>query len=124
LWRTSQICLQENGGLGLATFSEAWPRSGLMLSGTAYQLPSLVPLISEIECGLWRVQTPRKTISVPSPKFSRTTLTQEEIAAADGGRPCPQFREWVMGFPENWTALVPLEIPSSRKSRKSSGGQS
>lgn len=36
----------------------------------------------------------------------------------------PTFPEWLMGFPLGWTALDPLEIPSSRKSRKSSGGQS
>lgn len=60
-WRTSQRCLvalangQEDG---LAEFSETWPRSGTMQSGTAYQLPPLVPLTSEIASGL--LPTPRK----------------------------------------------------------------
>jgi hypothetical protein len=46
-WRTSQHCLVE----GLETFSETWPRSGMMRNGTAYQLPPLVPRTYEIECG-------------------------------------------------------------------------
>jgi hypothetical protein len=39
-WRTSQACLVE----GWTLFSESWPRSGTMQSGTAYRLPPLVPL--------------------------------------------------------------------------------
>ena len=49
-WRTSQLCLDG----ALAEFSETWPRSGLMRSGTAFLLPPLVPLTDETECGLWR----------------------------------------------------------------------
>jgi hypothetical protein len=49
-WRTSQRCLVE----GWTVFSETWPRSGLMRSGTAYQLPPLVRLTDETDCGLWR----------------------------------------------------------------------
>jgi hypothetical protein len=52
-WKTWQRCLVE----GWATFSETWPRSGLMRNGTAYQLPPLVPLTGEIASGLW--PTPR-----------------------------------------------------------------
>lgn len=48
-WKTSQHCLVE----GLTSFSETWPRSGLMQNGTAYQLPPLVRLTDEIDFGLW-----------------------------------------------------------------------
>lgn len=34
-WRTSQLCFLE----GWQRFSQSWPRSGLMQSGIAYQLP-------------------------------------------------------------------------------------
>ena len=34
----------------------------------------------------------------------------------------PTWVEWLMGFPPEWTALSASETPSSRKSRKSSGG--
>jgi hypothetical protein len=46
-WRTSQRCLVE----GWAAFLETWPRSGLMRSGTAYQLPPLVRLTDATEFG-------------------------------------------------------------------------
>jgi hypothetical protein len=48
-WKTSQLCLVE----GSQTFSEPWPRSGMMQSGTAYQLQPLAPLTVETESGLW-----------------------------------------------------------------------
>src|SRR3546814_13767135 len=38
--RTSQSCLVE----GLETFSERWPRSGMMRNGIAYQRPSLAQI--------------------------------------------------------------------------------
>jgi hypothetical protein len=41
-----------------------------------------------------------------------------------GGSLNPTWVEWLMGFPLGWTALEPLATPSSRKSRKSSGGRS
>ena len=41
-----------------------------------------------------------------------------------GGSLNPQWVEWLMGFPPEWTALSASETPSSRKSRKSSGGES
>lgn len=51
-WKTSQHCLVE----GLETFSETWPRSGMMRNGTAYQLHTLAPLTGATASGLW--QTP------------------------------------------------------------------
>jgi hypothetical protein len=36
----------------------------------------------------------------------------------------PTWVEWLMGFPSEWTALDVSAMPSSRKSRKSSGEQS
>lgn len=39
-WKMLQPCLVE----GLRTFSDRWPRSGMMRSGTAYQLLPLAPL--------------------------------------------------------------------------------
>jgi hypothetical protein len=50
LWRTSQHSLVE----GLTVFSEAWPRSGTMRNGIAYQLQPLVRLTDATESGLWR----------------------------------------------------------------------
>ena len=55
--KTSQTCLMENGELGLSEYSGTFPRSGMMRSGTVYQLPNLARTITEIGSGLW--PTPR-----------------------------------------------------------------
>ena len=118
LWRTSQTSFLESAVAGFQEFSETWPRSGLMQSGIAFQLPTLARPTYAIGFGLLQLQTFRKTVSVPSERFSRDVPCQEEIAAVNGERPCPVFREWAMGFPENWTDLQPSATLSSRKSRK------
>lgn len=46
------------------------------------------------------------------------------LPRAAGGLLNPPWVEWLMGFPLGWTALEPSETPSSRRSRKSSGGRS
>ena len=51
--KTSQTCLMENGELGLSEFSGTFPRSGMMRSGTVYQLPNLARTTTEIGSGLW-----------------------------------------------------------------------
>ena len=51
-WRTSQISLVETEEDGLEPFSEPWPRSGTMRSGTAYLLPPLVQITKETVSGL------------------------------------------------------------------------
>lgn len=53
-WRTSERCFIE----GWMPFSEPWPRSGMMRSGIAYQLPPLAHLTDETASG-W-LPTPRK----------------------------------------------------------------
>ena len=63
-WRTSQHCLVE----GLEQFSETWPRSGMMRSGTAYQLPTLAHLTDATGFGLSLTHKP--THSVPTPTAS------------------------------------------------------
>ena len=55
--KTSQTCLMENGGLGLSEFSGTFPRSGMMRSGTVYQLPNLARTITEIGSGYWPTPT-------------------------------------------------------------------
>tara|TARA_A100001391_G_scaffold192901_1_gene167569 strand:- start:126 stop:863 length:738 start_codon:yes stop_codon:yes gene_type:complete len=51
--KTSQTCLMENGEIGLSEFSGTFPRSGMMRSGTVYQLPNLARTTTEIGSGLW-----------------------------------------------------------------------
>jgi hypothetical protein len=44
-----------------------------------------------------------------------------DLAGIVGGSLNPTWVEWLMGFPLEWTVLDALEMPSSRKSPKSSG---
>ena len=55
--KTSQLCLTEEGETGLSEFSGTFPRSGLMQSGTVYQLQNLARTITEIGSGLWHTPT-------------------------------------------------------------------
>lgn len=55
--KTSQHSLLENQGNGLSEFYGTYPRSGMMRSGTVYQLPNLARTITEIGSGL--LPTPR-----------------------------------------------------------------
>jgi len=52
-WRTWQRCLLE----GWIEFSGRWPRSGMMLNGIAYRLPTLVPRMSGTGCSYWLTPT-------------------------------------------------------------------
>jgi DNA (cytosine-5)-methyltransferase 1 len=70
-WKTSQHCLVE----GLETFSETWPRSGLMRNGTAYQLPPLALRIGGIESGSW--PTPDASVAQDGEK-AHTWLARRE----------------------------------------------
>lgn len=123
-WRTSQHCLEG----GLAVFSGIWPRSGMTRSGTAYQLPTLAFPTLGIASGLL------PTIGANESKGSqrrryRTSTEYRGAKMSEGLRSGesdpiythPGFAEQAMGFPKDWTLL---ETPSSRKSRKSSGGRS
>nr|WP_066795131.1 hypothetical protein [Sphingomonas soli] len=112
-WRTSQLCLDG----ALAVFSDAWPRSGMMLNGIAYQLPTLVPDSFGTECGLWPTpnatafkggrQSPRRGVSNPE-----RNNWQDWCSLVLGQRyPVPETAEQVMGFPEGYTAISSSGTP-------------
>jgi hypothetical protein len=109
-WRTSQLCLDG----GLSEFSETWPRSGLMRSGTAYRLPPLVPLTNATGFSLW--PTPVKSDGQarrPSKGWDGTDLPSVVWRRCGGDQnpekpPAklnPVWVEWLMGFDPEWTAL-------------------
>ena len=88
-WKTSQLCLIE----GLATFSEIWPRSGMMRSGIAYQLRPLVPLINGIGCGLW--PTPNAGAGRGGPDFAhRKRVKSISLQTAVQIWPTPAARDY------------------------------
>ena len=101
--KTSQTFLMESGELGLSEFSGTFPRSGMMRSGTVYQLPNLARTTTEIGSGLWPTPTAHnaKEGAYPS-EYTRKTPT---LSAQAGGKLNPAWVEWLMGFPINHTDL-------------------
>ncbi len=99
-WRTRQRCLIE----GWSRFSENWPKSGMMRSGTVYRQANLVPLIDDKDC-----------LSLPTPTArdyrSGKGKTQRErgrtngptLSEVAGGTLNPTWVEWLMGFPIDHT---------------------
>ena len=141
LWRTSQTSLaglETDQDVGLAEFSETWPRSGMMRSGIAYRLPQSALHMAEIGYGLW--PTPNKSNGFAP--FSMLTMQRKQSGQT---RPSgckmgfdlkweprclpylvdgwinPILPEWLMGFPIGHTDLQLAETPSSPKSQNSSG---
>jgi hypothetical protein len=129
-WRTSQTFLFG----GLSEFSETWPRSGWMRGGAAYELAISERPTSEIGFGL--LPTPRAAkrgarrpqTAIESLKRRGRTKAhklEDALVILEGrtGIPSPRYVAWMMGFDPMWTRLAPTEMPSSRKSRKSSAAQ-
>ena len=78
-WKTSQLCLDG----GLETFSETWPRSGMMRSGIAFRLPTLVPLTDGIASGSWPTPTAvdnRNRGSWFSPSVQRRVAAGKQVS--------------------------------------------
>lgn len=132
-WKTSQLCFTED----YQTFSETWPRSGMMQNGIAYQLVPLELHTKETECGLLPTPTAspmgsnthmrkngttvkKRIMNWPTPtahnakegaypaEYLRNTPT---LSALAGGKLNPTWIEWLMGFPNGWTDLELLETP-------------
>lgn len=134
-WKTSQRCLVE----GWATYSESFPRAGTMRNGIAYRRQASAPLTGGTGSSLFATPTATANQLCPSMKkwpscraMWPTPKTQdcraakydrgksnlgEEVyvsvpeATAEGGSLNPQWVEWLMGFPPEWTALSASETP-------------
>ncbi len=118
-WKTSQTFLLENGGLGLAEYSETWPRSGMMRSGHAFQLPTLAYPTQGIGYSL--LPTPNATDAYGWTRVSKTRVRHSIWTALKRGGQIrfnyfPQWAnftpsqaatlsEMTMGFPMGWTDL-------------------
>ncbi len=108
-WKTSQRCFIEV----FQTYSETWPRSGMMRNGIAYRLPTLAPLIVETESGLWPTPTARDGKGARKPETMQKSGRNPETNSlpdaiefhGEPGRLNPTWVEWLMGFPLEWTDL-------------------
>lgn len=99
-WRTSQRCLLE----GWTPFSERWPRSGLMRSGTVYRLPPLVRRISGIGSSSW----PTPCASTNRKSRKAMTASTDNGRRSGGGNSSPPGLEQCVQIAEG---IRPTELP-------------
>lgn len=125
-WRTWQLCLDGEW----EQFSGTWPRSAMIRNMIAFALVTSVLLTDEIESGY---------LPTPTAREGRDWSQAQILARLDRGdgvakRICnlspmlrlseqivglnPCFAEWMMGYPEGWTACMGSATRSSRRSRK------
>jgi len=115
-WKTAQCSLLADSD----EFSETWPRWGSMRSGDAYQAGVSAPTMYEIESGSL-LPTPTchnsKEGAYPA-EYTRNTPT---LATHVGGKIHPNFTEWMMRWPLDWTDLKPLATGKFRSWRLQHG---
>jgi hypothetical protein len=107
-WKTHQCLFAED----LAPSSVILPRWGMMRDGECFQQPPLEPITKGIGFGLL-LPTPTchnaKEGNYPAEMNRNTPL----LATHVGGKIHPEFTEWMMGFPLEWTDLKPSETDKS-----------
>lgn len=130
-WRTSQRSLLTDT---LDEFSAAWPSSGVMHDGIVSARPALEPTTYGGDCGLLPTPTTptghavgrwdewggaggramlRRYLTTPTAddtghRKRRYAQGGSALSFQIGGRVNPEYAEWMMGWPINWTALEPL----------------
>ena len=120
-WKTAQCCLVE----GLDEFSGTWPRWGLMQGGECWGLEHLEHFTTarEYGCSLTTPTCVNSKGTKPSKKFSEGRLPSvAEVAHANGGKPNPEWLEWLMGWVIGWTELKPLETDKFQQWLQQHGG--
>lgn len=106
-WKTAQHSLFADSEPSL----ETWPRSGSMRNGECYQRLELEPIIPGPASGLLPTpsgcQSGQNHVSGRLDEWggSSNIWRGTEI----GKTSSPAFEEWVMGWPVQWTGLMPYE---------------
>lgn len=118
LWKMSQAFLFE----GMDSFSEGWPKSGMMRNGKCYPVQSLVDTIEDYAFTLW--PTPQavdykesfrsrekvlRQMQNHQIKWPHYVLLNHYSQTEEYGQAHPEFGEWLMGLPIGWTDLNVLE---------------
>lgn len=135
-WKTRQLSLLG----GLDEFSETWPKWGSMRDGECFPLPMLDSPICEKESGLWptpdascgkrgwsanvaRSLTEGVTKRKSGATIGSSLLWEPRLLPdyAPGYHLNPQWVEWLMGWPEGQTDLLPLAMDRFRSWQQQHG---
>jgi hypothetical protein len=130
-WRTCQGSLLP----GSDVFSETWPRAGTMRNGTVFpRRPSVrrtfvtasLSWPTPRSCSAMGATITAAALDKAPDRFPNleTVVAMREGSRAIGGQLNPQWIEWLMGFPPEWTALDVWETRSSRRLLNGSANKS
>jgi len=119
-WKTPQSSLLAD----LEEFLATWPKWGIMQDGECFRLAPLVHHIHVRGCSFWptpvvsdikgavkhayRLPNGRAIIDRKSGRYGA------KLTDILGGTPNPTWTEWLMGWPQDWTALKPLAMDKSQ----------
>ena len=118
-WKTYQHCFIQ----GLETFSDSFPRSGMMSNGIVYQRQSLVPIIEGTASSLLPTPMADAKQDCPaerlrdSPNLETVLKMILKMPFSNQFQLNPVFVEKMMGYPIEWTALDASETQSFLKYR-------
>jgi hypothetical protein len=124
LWKTHQCSLLGD----LEPFLETWPQWGLMHDGECWEQRTLEQSIRGTESGL--LPTPVKSDYKGTSKNSKFQSRSIQYKAWDDGTgastlyPNPLAYEVLMGWPQRWTDLKPLEMDKSHSVQQQPGESS
>ena len=118
-WKTPQCSLLED----LDEFSETWPKLGTMQNGVCSVLEMSEHHTNEIAFGLkrnWPTPTSHNAKEQDSPAESNRNTPSLCNQARGGDMTLPKtlnpvWVEWLMGWPQGWTDLKPLETDKFRQ---------
>ena len=121
-WKTRQRSLFGD----LMSYSETWPRWGLMRDGVAYQQDSAAPPTKGTEYGSWGTPTASDWKGTCSgSEFTQRKKQFDQLTQGtqkDGSiYPNPTAYEALMGWPISWTELKPLETDKFQSWRQQHG---
>lgn len=104
---------------GSTLFYENLPRQGMIVDGQCYRLQASALLTKEIGGFLW--PTPRTTGldgGANSRRAAKARGAWVDESVPESGRLNPEWVEWLMGYPTEWTELSASVIPWFRSKRK------
>jgi hypothetical protein len=92
--------------------------------GACWELGTSARHTNETECGSW-LPTPSASSygynqGGSAGRVGKKRYSLDSLAKLDGLDPLP-LREWMMGWPQGWTALEPLETAKFQQWQRSHG---